>query len=169
MDPERRFRVAVAILLIVVGTGLLIMHWAPSLWAWVELSLWFPLTFVGAGVLLLLVATALGLYVVLVPAAALGGFGIFMFWHTSTGMSLHWAYIAVAALAFLGLGLLVSGLFGMDMRPLGTGAWMIVLSGVLYGIVGTFLGDLSLLRPHYIAFMIALAYLVVGRPRLSLH
>ena len=169
MDPERRFRIAVAILLILVGTGLLIMQWVPSLWAWIDLSLWFPLVFVLAGALLLLVATALGLYVLLVPAAALGGFGVFMFWQTTTGISLHWAYIAVAALAFLGLGLLLSGLFGFEMSSLRTGAWLIVLSGVLYAIVGSFLGDLFLLQPHYIAFMVALAYLVVARPRLNPH
>ena len=169
MDPERRFKTAVAILLIVVGTGLLIMHWVPSLWAWVDLSLWFPLVFVVAGALLLLVATALGLYVLLVPAAALGGFGMFMFWQATSGISLHWAYITVAGLAFLGLGLLVSGLFGLDTRPLGTGAWLIVLSGVLYAIAGSFLGDLSLMQPHYIAFMVALAYLVIARPRLNPH
>ena len=168
MDPSRRFRIAAALVLILVGAALLIMHWMPSLWAWIDISLWLPLVLIVLGALLLLVAAGLGLPALIVPAGALGGFGVFLFWQAATGISLHWAYISVSGLAFLGLGLFLSGAFGVEMRSLRMGSWLVVLSGVLYAIVGSLLGDLDLLQPHLILFMVALAYLVLARPRFKL-
>jgi len=165
MDPARRLRIAIALILILTGTSLLIMHWMPSVWAWIDLRLWLPLLLIAVAALLLLIGMVLGLPALVVPAGALGGFGVFMFWQTATDTSLHWAYVLMSPLAFLGFGLFVSGLFALEVRSLRIGAWLMVLGGVLYGIIGSLLGDLDLLQPHLILFMVALAYLVLGRPR----
>jgi hypothetical protein len=99
-----------------------------------------------------------------VPACIVGGIGGLLYWQNATGNWESWAYAWTLIPGFVGVGIVLSGLLGGDtQQSVRGGAWLILISLVLFTIFGSFLGGLGLLGPYWPVLLIALGLLVLVR------
>ena len=160
MDSRRRSSLAGGLVLVLLGVWFLVAGWVPGLRVWFS----WPLMIVGVGVLLLIVGLLTGVPGLAVPACIVGGIGGLLYWQNATGNWDSWAYAWTLIPGFVGVGTVLSGLFGGDLRQsLRGGGWLILISLVLFTIFGSFLGGLRLLGPYWPVLLILLGLLALGR------
>ncbi len=161
---RRRSSVAFGLMLVLLGIGLLAVQMNPSLQALFSAQATWPLIIVGIGVLFLLFGTLAGVPGMAVPACIIGGIGLLLYWQNATNNWESWAYAWTLIPGFVGAGVMVNGLLGHDTRSsLFGGAWLIVISLVLYAIFASFLGGPTLLGQYWPLLIIALGVLLLVR------
>lgn len=164
MNEELRSRAGCGMALVLLGAGLLALRLIPSLGGWVEDNFAWPVFIIGVGIFLLL----FGLWVrapgMAIPAAIVGGIGGLLYWQNATGNWESWAYAWALIPGFVGIGTILMGLLqGGDGDSLRGGAWLVVISLVLFTVFGSFLGGPDLLGPYWPALLILVGLLMLGR------
>jgi hypothetical protein len=167
MDRRRRSNLVAGLLLILLGVWFMAVQFVPELRAWMDIEYAWPLIIVGVGVLLLVVGLLTGAPAMAVPACIVGGIGGLLYWQNATGNWESWAYMWTLIPGFVGVGVVLSALLGGETRQtLSGGAWLILISLVLFAVFGSFLGGLGLLGPYWPVLLIALGLLALLRPLL---
>lgn len=137
MHRKRRASLAAGLVWILLGALFLVAQWVPGLRPWFS----WPVIVVGLGVLLLVIGLLVGVPGLAVPACIVGGIGGLLYWQEATGNWESWAYAWTLIPGFGGAGIVLSGLLGgRPRRSVRGGGWLILISLVLFLIVGSFCG-----------------------------
>ena len=170
MDARLRTSLAAGLVLILLGVLFLAAQLIPGLEVWLRPELWWPLIIVGIGVLLLLVGLLTSVPAMAVPACVVGGIGVLLFWQNATNNWDSWAYAWALIPGFLGVGIILSGLFSGKVREsIGAGVWLIVISLVLFTVFGSLLGGPRLLGVYWPVLLIVLGLFILIRPLFRSH
>lgn len=133
MGRMDRSKLAAGIVFILVGAGFLLAQIYPTAFQWLDLERNWPLIIVGAGIVLLVFAAvtqARGLAVLGCLAAGIGGL---LAWQNATGNWESWAYVWALIPGFVGVGVILAGIFSGDgRRALRDGGRTVLFSLVLF-------------------------------------
>ncbi len=164
---ERRTRTSVVggLLLILLGLFFLAYQVMPNQLAWLRVEMAWPLIVVAVGAGLLIFGLLVGAPGMAVPAAIVGGIGLLLYWQNATGNWESWAYAWSLIPGFVGVGVILAGLFGEGRLrdALESGFWLILISLVMFAIFGSFLGGMNLFGPYWPALLILLGLIVLVR------
>lgn len=150
MDRKSRGRVVGALLLILLGVWWLAAQVFPDLRIWESLSFEWPIIVIAVGVVILIIGLISGQPDMAVPAVIVGGIGCLLYYQNSTGDWASWAYAWALIPGFAGLGAILAGLLGGDLRRgLRDGFGLLLISAILFLIFGSLLGGLDLLGPYW--------------------
>jgi hypothetical protein len=159
-----RGNLTVGILLILVGGWLLAAQFFPQLKFWNTINLPWPcwMGLLGAGLLVL------GLLMdnpdMAVPATIVAGIGGILWYQSLTGDWGSWIYLWALIPGFVGIGILLAGLFNGNLRArLSSGLWLIVISLVLVTIFGFLFGS-GLISTYWPIALIAVGLLILVQP-----
>lgn len=131
------------IILILVGVGLLALQRYPD---WFSGFTW-PWIVIGLGGIFLIVGLLSREGGFMVPAAMLLGIGGILLYQVQTGDWASWAYMWMLIPGFVGLGILLGGLFDANLaRARGGALIVLIISLIAFGIFGGLGLDLGLLR-----------------------
>lgn len=169
MERQRRSNLVIGILLLLLGGWFLAVQLVPGLDRLIQIELAWPLIVIGVGVLLLLTGLLAGVPDMAVPAAVVGGIGVLLYWMNSTGNWASWAYAWTLIPGFVGLGVILAGIFGGKTRSaLREGGGLIVISLVMFAIfstvLGPFVGSPVSLGPYWPVLLIVLGLWLLARP-----
>jgi hypothetical protein len=160
MDSQRRSSLAGGLVLVLLGALFLAVQWVPGLQLWFS----WPLIIIGIGVLLLIVGLLTGVPAMAIPACIVGGIGGLLYWQNATGNWESWAYAWTLIPGFVGVGMVLSGLLGGDTRQtVRGGAWLILISLVLFAVFASFFGALGLVGRYWPVLLIGLGLLVLAQ------
>ena len=163
MRKSQRSNLASGLALILIGAVFLVVQFVPGLHIWLS----WPLIIVGVGVLLLVIGLLTGVPGMAIPACVIGGIGGLLYWQNATENWESWAYAWALIPGFAGVGGILSGLLsGTPRRSLGAGAWLILISLILFAIFGSFFGAIGVLGTYWPVLIIALGVLSLIRPLL---
>lgn len=151
MTTNQRSRLVAGLLLILAGIFFIVLQMYPALGermaAWVA----WPVYVIGAGALMLILGLLAGAPGMAVPACIVGGIGGMLLYQNATGDWASWRFAWTLIVGFVGVGVILEGLFkgrpGMGLRD---GAWLLVISGVLFIIFSSVTGgpfDLGVFWP----------------------
>ena len=99
-----------------------------------------------------------------VPACIVGGIGGLLYWQNATGNWESWAYAWTLIPGFVGVGIVLSGLLGGEIRQsVSGGGWLILISLVLFTIFGSFFGALGIVGDYWPVLLILLGLLILIR------
>ncbi len=164
IGQRRRSSVAFGLILVLLGIWFLLLQVNPGLQALFAIQSTWPLVIVAIGVAFLLFGILAGVPGMAVPACIIGGIGLLLYWQNATNNWESWAYAWTLIPGFVGVGVILNGLLGHDTRgSLFGGAWLIVISVVLYAVFASFLGGPALLGQYWPLLIIALGVLLLVR------
>ncbi len=166
MGTTRRSSLVVGLVLIVLGVLFLFAQVIPGLFnfsaiytpALVMFAIAFVLVLIG-----LLTRTP----IMAVPACVVGGIGAIFYWQFTTGNFESWAYVWALIPGFVGVGLILAGLFEGKGGTVAGGLWLIVISLVLFAIFASFLGGLNFLGNYWPLLLVALGAILLVRALFS--
>jgi hypothetical protein len=164
MTERHRSRVAIGILLVLLGVWFMAVQVAPGLRAWAEINLAWPLIIVAVGLSLLLVGLLSATPGMAVPACIVAGIGGLLYYQNATGDWASWAYAWTLIPGFAGIGTLLAGLLGDRHSSVTGGAWTILISAVMFAAFGSFLGGPKILGAYWPILLIGLGLLLLIRP-----
>lgn len=160
MSRTKRSRLVLGLILVLAGAGLLAFQLVPGLDVWFNVRFEWPLIIVGVGVLMLFLGLLFGTPDMAVPATVVGGIGGLLYWQALTGRWESWAYAWTLIPGFVGLGVLLAGLFGSNTRDsIREGLRTILVSLVLFAIFGSLFGALGFLGNYWPVLLILLGLL----------
>jgi hypothetical protein len=140
MDRETRSKLAVGLMLILLGGCFLAFQLVPSLKYTLVITYSWPLIVVGVGVFLLSLGLILRAPGMAVPACIVGGIGGILYWQNLTGLWESWAYLWTLIPGFVGIGILLSGFLGGELRSsLREGLRLVLISIILFVLFWVFL------------------------------
>lgn len=164
MDYRRRSSLAAGLVLILFGALFLAVQLVPGLQVWIDVERSWPLIIVAIGVFLLVLGLLTGAPGMAVPACIVGGIGGLLYWQNVTGNWESWAYAWTLIPGFVGLGIILSGLLGGEVRrSVGGGAWMVFISLGLFAIFGSFFDVLGAWGAYWPILLIAFGLLLLAR------
>jgi hypothetical protein len=165
MNRQRRSGIVWGILFILAGVWFLADQLFPGLTRWLQIDFAWPLIIVGVGVLMLVIGLLTGEADMAIPACVIGGIGLLLYWQNATDNWESWAYAWTLIPGFVGVGTLISGLFGgRSGRRMSEGLGLIVTSVILFFIFSSFLGGWNLLGPYWPVLIILLGIWLLIRP-----
>lgn len=169
MEHQRRSSLVIGILLLLVGGWFLAVQLLPGLGDWFKVEVSWPLIVIGAGLFLLLVGLLSGVPDMAVPAAIVSGIGGLLYWQNSTGNWASWAYVWTLIPGFVGVGVILAGLFGGRAgRAVREGGGLLVVSLVLFvvfsAVLGPLVGGAPLLGAYWPVVLIVLGLWLLARP-----
>lgn len=141
MTSAQRSAVAGGVVLILLGFIFLAGQLFPNIWSWVTEFSW-PLTVVGAGVILLLIGLLANAPGMAVPACIVGGIGVLLWWQNRTSQWETWSYAWTLIPGFVGVGTIVMGLWERKWSDIRGGLWLILISAVMFAVLGSFFGGI---------------------------
>ncbi len=160
MAQSHRSRLAVGLLLIIIGAWFLAAQVFPGLQSWINQSFAWPMIIVGVGGALLVIGLLTGAPSMAIPATIVAGIGGLLYWQNATGNWESWAYTWTLIPGFVGVGTVIAGLFGdQPSRSVRGGLSLILTSLVLFLIFGAFLGGLTWLGPYWPVILIGVGVL----------
>lgn len=164
MDLKRRTNLVGGLLLILIGGAFLVAQLVPDAFAWLDPENNWPIFIIGLGVLLLLVGLLAGVPAMAVPACIVGGIGGLLYWQNATSNWTSWAYTWTLIPGFVGIGVILAGLFdGRPRQALREGGGSIFISLVLFTIFGFIFGREAFQGILWPILLIALGVLVLLR------
>lgn len=152
MDSTRRAGVAVGIVLISAGIWFLLLQFLPGLGSWFS----WPMIIVGVGGLLFLIGILAGEPGMAVPGCVVGGIGLLLYWQNATGNWASWSYAWSLIPGFVGVGVLISGVFTGNREELRGGAWLMAISLVLFAVFSSVFGITGFLGKYWPVLVIGL-------------
>ncbi len=165
MTQRRKSNLVGGVLLVLVGVVVLLLQLMPGLRQTLRVEYSWPWIVIGVGAFLLVFGLLVGAPGMAVPACIVGGIGALLLYQNSTGDWGSWAYAWSLIPGFVGLGVILAGLFGdRTSGSLDGGAWLIFISLVMFVIFGSWLGGLNLLGDYWPALLILLGVLMLLRP-----
>jgi hypothetical protein len=167
MEQSRRTGLVMGSILVLLGVLFLAYQLVPAFQVLIDWDNAWPLTIVGVGVLLLVIAVLANVPGLAVPAAIVGGIGCLLWWQNATGNWDSWAYAWALIPGFVGVGTILSGLLsGKLAGALSGGIWLILISLIMFFIFGSLMGGLGALGAYWPVLLIVLGFLVLLRPLL---
>src|SRR5687767_7731027 len=162
---QNRTNLVLGILLILIGGWLVLTRQVPAVQEWIDNNFTWPLWTIGAGLLILLIGLITGAPGMAVPASIIAGIGGILYYQNQTGDFGSWSYMWALIPGFVGIGTILAGLLGEDMRAnIVRGLNLIAISTVLFLVFGTFFGGLSILGDYGAAILlIVLGVYVLAR------
>jgi hypothetical protein len=163
MDKKRRSNLAGGIVLVLLGVWFLLTQFVPGL----ELRIFgadgWPLIIVSVGVILLIIGLLTGVPEMAVPACIVGGIGGLLYWQNATGNWESWAYAWALIPGFVGVGTALSGIIAGKRGEITAGAWLVLISLILFAIFASFLGGPNLFGDYWPVLLIGLGLLILIR------
>ncbi len=161
---KTRANIAWALVLILVGAWFLAVELTPVLKTFAYGAATWPIPIVGFGALLALLALITWVPGLWVPACIVGGIGGLLYYQNSTGNWGSWAYAWGLIPCFVGVGILLAGIFERNRNAVIGGGWTFFGGAAMFAIFGAFLGGSSLLARFWPVLLIALglAFLFTG-------
>ena len=163
VERSRRPGVAGALILILLGLWFLAVQVVPGLEHWAYGERGWPLAVIAVGVLLLVVGLVTGVPGMAVPACIVGGIGGLLYWQNATGNWGSWAYAWALIPGFVGVGIILAGLLQRRWRDVESGAWLLLISLLLFAAFGSFLGAWAPFGAYWPVLLILLGLLLLGR------
>ncbi len=164
MKRQDRSRLVFGILLFLFGLALLAVQLFPSLRGLVQIDLSWPLWIILFAVALLVLGLLVGAHEMAIPATIVGGIGGILYWQNQTNNFGSWSYIWSLIPGFVGLGILLSGLFGGHLRKeFASGGTLILISLALFAVFGSFFGGLDQFGILWSLLIIVIGVLLLGR------
>jgi hypothetical protein len=164
MDQRRISSLGAGIILILLGGWFLAGRLIPELQVFqIERFTW-PLIVILVGVAMLIMGLLSGSPQMAVPAFVIGGIGGIIYWQNTTSNWDSWSYAWALIPGFVGLGTIMHGLLGGDVRRrLVRGFRSILVSALLFLIFGSFFGGLDLLGPYWPILVIGVGVYMLVR------
>lgn len=164
MDRAYRSRLVGGALLVLAGVVLLALRTIPELRVLIQIEYSWPLIIVAVGVFLLLMGLLTGNPEMAVPACIVGGVGGILYWQNASENFGSWAYAWTLIPAFVGTGMILSGLLGGTARQkINEGIWMIVMGLTLFLVFGGLFGGLDVFGPYWPVLLILLGIMILVR------
>ncbi|HJW90078.1 MAG TPA: hypothetical protein VJ436_05520 [Anaerolineales bacterium] len=160
---KSRSSLATALTLIGIGSWFLAIEISPQVKVFAYGANNWPLPIIGIGVYLALIALLTWTPDLMMPAVIVSGIGSLLAWQNATGNWGSWAYAWALIPGFIGLGMVISGLLSRDRKAAVGGGWMIVISLVLFGIFGSFLGGSILVLQYWPILLIVLGVVLLAQ------
>jgi hypothetical protein len=160
MDRGRRSSLATGLVLILIGVLVFVAQAVPNWDTWFA----WPLYIVGVGVILLAIGLLMRVPALAVPACIVGGIGGLLYYQNATDNWESWAYAWALIPGFVGVGVVVAGLLGGELRrALREGGQLILVSLVMFLAFGSFFGLLGMgpLGRYWPALLIVLGVLIL--------
>ena len=164
MQERHRSRIGIGLVLILLGLWFLLVQVVPGLDVWAKAHLAWPLIIVAVGLTLLLIGLLGGTPGMAIPASIVTGVGCLLYWQNATGEWASWAYAWTLFPGFAGVGTILAGLMGDRSSSVSGGAWMVLISAVLFAAFGSFLGGPEIFGAYWPVLLIGLGVLLLIRP-----
>lgn len=165
MYRQNRAQLGIGILLVLLGAWFFAVRQVPALRTWSELQFEWPFYVVGAGALILVIGLITGAPAMSIPASIVAGIGGILYYQNRFGDWDSWSFLWTLIPGFVGVGSILTGLFGENTRRnLAHGLNLVVISAVLFLIFAGVMQRLSILGPYGPAvLLILLGLYVIGR------
>lgn len=140
MNKSTRSSLIFGIIFILIGAWFLAVQLVPGLdWFW-QIITW-PVIVIIVGVFLLVLGLILRAPGMAIPASIVGGIGGMLYWQNATDNWESWAYAWPLIPCFVGIGLMLMSILGEGGREtFRVGAWMSIISLIVFAIFGAFFG-----------------------------
>ncbi|MFZ5919469.1 MAG: hypothetical protein ACOYY3_00275 [Chloroflexota bacterium] len=146
MERRNRTQLALGILLLLFGAGMIAVRQVPELQTWFDTYYDWPFGVIGAGAIIFVIGLLVGAPGMAVPASIVAGIGGILYYQNATGDWGSWSYMWSLIPGFVGVGSILAGLLGESTRTnLKHGLNLLVISAFLFLIFGSFLGGWALL------------------------
>jgi hypothetical protein len=143
MDRRNRSRFFIGIILILLGICFLFVQLVPGLSNLVRIELSWPVIVIGVGIFLFLFGLLANEPGMSVPACVVGGIGCILYWQNLTNNWESWAYVWTLIPGFVGVGILISGIWeGQFRSSWSSGSSLLVISLIMFLIFGSLFGHL---------------------------
>ena len=157
MTSQNRTNLVGGIILLLVGIFLLAVQIFPNLGIAINIEFSWPLIVIGVGVLLFIFGLLVNAPDMAVPACIVGGIGGLLYYQNTTGDWASWAYVWTLIPGFVGVGVMLAGLFKGEFRQaLRDGGTLIIISLIMFAIFASFLGGKSFLGDYWPLLLILL-------------
>jgi hypothetical protein len=164
MDVDRRSSIAFGLILLLVGGFFLAAQFVPQLKDFIRIDYAWPLWVVGVGLFFLVMAVAVRTPGLAVPASIIAGIGGILYYQNATGDWASWAYAWALIPGFVGVGVMIMNfLEGRFLRGLSEGLVPILVSLILFGVFGSFLGGRREFNQLWPLLLIGLGLLIMLR------
>jgi hypothetical protein len=157
MNRAKRGGAAAGVVLVLLGAWFMVVQFVPWFEGWFS----WPMIIVGVGAVLLVFGLLAGEPGMAVPACVVGGVGALLYWQNATENWDSWAYAWALIPGFVGAGTVLSGILGRDGGQVRGGAWLLVISAILYVVFGSFFGALGFLGKYWPVLLILLGLLAL--------
>jgi len=157
MSQQNRSRIALGLILILIGAFSLARLFIPGLNEWLQFSFAWPFWIIGLGALFLLIGLLTGVPGMAVPAALLAGIGGILYYQYLSGDWQSWSYLWTLIPGFVGLGTIIAGLLGENPRQsLRSGFSSIIVSLFLLAIFAAMFDRAGSLAARYWPILVIL-------------
>ena len=157
MKSQNSTNLVGGVILLLVGIFLLAVQIFPDLGIAINIEFSWPLIVIGVGILLFIFGLLVNAPDMAVPACIVGGIGCLLYWQNATGKWDSWAYVWTLIPGFVGVGVILAGLFkGTFRESLRDGGTLIIISLILFAIFASFLGGMSFLGDYWPLLLILL-------------
>lgn len=171
MEKRARTQLALGLFLILVAAFLAALRFYPPLRAFIPPFAW-PMWVIIAGGIILLIGLLVGAPGMAVPACIVAGIGGILYYQNATGDWESWAYAWTLIPSSVGVGTILAGLLGQDLRQsLRSGLNLILISVLAFLVLAAFMGRLAMLGPYRdyllagLCFLLGLWFIVRGLTR----
>lgn len=154
---KRKGNIAIATLLIGTGAFYLAIAVSPVVQNFAFTERTWPFQIIVIGLLFFLAgifSLSPGFFI---PASIITGLGGLLYYQNFYNDWNSWSYTWTVILAFIGIGLLLYGIFSRKTKNIQVGLWMIFISLVLFSIFGFILGNIP-----YIKYVWPVAVIMLG-------
>ena len=155
---------AVGLILVLAGLWFLAIQVVPGIQLWANALLSWPYQIAALGGVLFLVGLVTGSIGLVVAGCVIGGVGGILAYQNLTGDWASWSYLWTLIPGFAGVGNALGGLFHRDWNSFYGGLWSILVSLVLFGIFGSFLGGRKDLAQYWPLGIILMGVILLVRP-----
>lgn len=168
MERSTRTRLVGGALLILAGIFLLAARFVPQIRSLLEIDYAWPVIVIAVGAGLLVLGLLVGNPDLAVPASIVGGIGGILYWQALTNNYETWSFAWALIPAFVGVGIVLSGLLGgQNRKSLNDGIWLIVIGLTLFLVFGGLFGGLGVFGPYWPVLLIVLGVLLLVRTLLQ--
>lgn len=160
---KNRSTIATALVLISLGMWFLAVEALEPLKDFANGEHTWPLPIIGVGLLLAVVAVLTWTPGIFIPACIVGGIGGLLYWQNITGNWESWAYAWAFIPGFVGIGMVLNGLFSRERGSITGGGWLMLISLSMVAVFGAFLGGSDLAGKLWPVLLIIVGLMVLAR------
>lgn len=143
MADRRSKNITSGIILILIGLIFLAFQLFPTLQAWIGGEFTWPMSIMLVALGLLIIGGLTGTPDMAVPAAIVGGIGGILYLQVRGILTWEsWAYLWTLIPGFVGVGVFLAGLLKWRQKEIVDGLQTILVSGVLFLVFGSLMGEM---------------------------
>ena len=157
MNETQRPRLAVGLILILLGIWLLAIRLIPGFAESLGSLFGWPMIIVAVGALLLFLGFVTGAPEMAIPASIVAGTGLLLSYQNASGNWVSWSYAWTLFPGFVGVGMIFARLLGSRHgdHNIRHGLNLILISLVMYAVFGSFFGGFAFLGPYWPLILVA--------------